>query len=288
MSPESSNPDTEPFGRDTDEAVSALLDNELAAFAADHGISESEARDRLTAWPDLESRTAELGAARAALQDTARQDPAAAASEELSELDRKRLVRNALAASSAPIPDAADSPRRGRAWQRIVAAAAAVVVVIGIGVAISRVDNSGGSDSASKSSTAGGSTAPTPRQGNLGNVGDVTSPADLRALLDPSHESAKADANRDATRTQAGGSSADLSPEAGLANGGSAAVPAPPTATADACAAQLAGTRPVVLTATGTYRGAPAVIVGINDKGRTIVFVVPPGDCTNVLTSISR
>ena len=289
-------PNAEPFGDATDEAVSALLDDELAAFAADHGISESEAMERLTAWAELESRTAELSAARAALQDTALQESEDAESDGLSELDRKRLVRNALAASSSPPAksDSADSPRRRRVSQRLLAAAAAVVVIIGIGAAISRLNDSGGNDSASKSSATGGATTPTPRQGNLGNVGDVTNAADLRALLDPKDESAKTSAPRSSQSQAADSSAGELTAGGSDSGAGStptttaAATPAPPTAAADACAAQLAGTRPVVLTATGTYRGAPAVIVGIQDKGRTILFVVPPDDCTNVLTSVSR
>ncbi len=44
----------------------------------------------------------------------------------------------------------------------------------------------------------------------------------------------------------------------------------------------------MAFTGTGTYRGTPVTIVGITEGGRTIVFVVPSTDCTNVLASISR
>jgi len=44
----------------------------------------------------------------------------------------------------------------------------------------------------------------------------------------------------------------------------------------------------VAFTGTGTYEGAPVTIIGLTERGRAIVFVVPSTDCTNVLTSISR
>jgi hypothetical protein len=54
------------------------------------------------------------------------------------------------------------------------------------------------------------------------------------------------------------------------------------------CAHQLAGSRPVTFSGTGTYRGAAVTIVGIGKGGRSIVFVVSSTDCMKVLASISR
>jgi hypothetical protein len=54
------------------------------------------------------------------------------------------------------------------------------------------------------------------------------------------------------------------------------------------CAAQLAGSRPVRFVGTGTFRGQAVVVVGLDQGGRTIAFVVPAGDCTTVLSSVSR
>jgi hypothetical protein len=55
-----------------------------------------------------------------------------------------------------------------------------------------------------------------------------------------------------------------------------------------AFSSQFAGSRPVRFVGTGTYEGQPAVVVGLDQGGRTIAFVVPVGDCTSVLTSVSR
>jgi hypothetical protein len=63
---------------------------------------------------------------------------------------------------------------------------------------------------------------------------------------------------------------------------------APPPVAPDACAAQLAGKRPVTFVGTGTYRGAPVTVIGLTERGRVIAFLVPSNDCTNVLRSVSR
>jgi hypothetical protein len=56
--------DTLPFGDATDDAVVAMLDGRLDAFAAERGITETEARERLEAWPGLGSRISTIVAAR--------------------------------------------------------------------------------------------------------------------------------------------------------------------------------------------------------------------------------
>ena len=102
-----------PFGDDTDEALSALLDGELGAFADDHGLTEAEARDRLEQWSEYPARLAALEHGRAAVGE-----PVAA----LDDLTRRRLVRTALPAADGI---GATSNRSGWSWLRISAAAAA-------------------------------------------------------------------------------------------------------------------------------------------------------------------
>jgi hypothetical protein len=56
--------DTLPFGDDTDDAVVAMLDGRLAAFATARDLTESEVRERLEGWPGLGSRISTVVAAR--------------------------------------------------------------------------------------------------------------------------------------------------------------------------------------------------------------------------------
>jgi hypothetical protein len=269
--PPSSDP---PFGADTDEAVSALLDGELGAFAADHATTEAHARTRLEAWPGFEARRTALEAASAAVATTA---PA------LDELTRRRLVANATASG----PAAAPSPRRSRVWTAVGAAAVALVVVVGIGLAIDAGDDS---SSPSDSASSAGGVTPDLR-GDIGNVGDLSGPDALRALLS-GERTAKAEAGdaRDADNTTGGGgATSDQSgnapvPATGESKARAVAPPLPP----DQCAAKLAGTRPVTFVGTGTYRGVPVTVIGLTEGGRVIAFLVPSNDCTNVLTSVSR
>jgi hypothetical protein len=253
-----------PFGDDTDEALSALLDGELAAFATERDLTEAEARAQLEGWPGSETRLAELERARAALH---------APVPELDDVTRRRLVH---AATSATAPRATSTPTRTqRSWATIVAVAAAgLLVVVGLGVAIS--SSSSGRGGNNRSSSAGGtSAAGAPLRGDVGDLGDITSPAALRALLDR-RASAESDAADSTTTAPA------PAPEASGPTDSSKLVD-PAT-----CAQTLAGTGTVTFTGTGTYRGAPVTIFGITTGGRTIVFVVSSTDCTQVLTSISR
>ena len=150
-------PPPEPLDADTDEAVSALLDGELDAFAADHGTTEAEVRARLEAWAGFDTRRVELAQARATVAT-----PTAA----LDDLTRRRLVRTASNAR----PAAVEPARRARLWSAIGVAAAAIVLVVGIGLAIDAAGNDGSRSSDSASSA--GSVAPG-LHGDIGNVGDL-------------------------------------------------------------------------------------------------------------------
>ena len=154
----------QPFGSDADEALNALLDGELAAFAEERGLTEEAARAQLEAWPDYAARLSGLEQIRGAVQ---------APIPPLDDVTRRRLVRGAVDAG----PERAATPRRSRSWAAITAVAAAgLLVVAGIGVAIS---STGGNDDSRSAKSAAA-----PLQGDVGNLGDVTSAAALRALLD--------------------------------------------------------------------------------------------------------
>jgi hypothetical protein len=261
-----------PFGADTDEAVSALLDGELAAFASDHGTTEADVRARLEAWPGFADRRAALGGADAAIATPV---PA------LDDVTRRRLVRaagDARAATAVP-------PRGGRVWKVVGAVAAALVIVVGIGLAIDAAGDGG--DRASDSAASSARTAAPDLHGDLGDVGDLSGPGALRALLtgtraEKSERTGSTSPSADATRDQSGGAPAPANAD------GFAARSSKPARSPDQCAAQLAGNRPVTFVGTGTYRGRPATVVGLTEGGRVIAFVVPSDDCTDILTSLSR
>ena len=159
-----------PFGDDTDEALNALLDGELGAFARDHGLAEAAARARLEEWPELPSRLAALEEVRATVREPV---------PPLDDLARRRLVRDALSAADGT---GVTPKRAGWSWLRISAAAAAALIVLaGIGAMLTSLGTGGESKSASEKSTA---TAGAPH-GDVGNLGNVTDQATIRALLDP-------------------------------------------------------------------------------------------------------
>lgn len=268
---DSSNLTGAPFGDDTDEALSALVDGELDAFARERGLTEDAARARLEAWPEAEARLAELDRARASMQVPV---------PELDDVTRRRLVRGASNAAPKPY---APAPR-SRSWLAIAAVAAAgLLVVIGIGVAISSMG--GGGESKSSQSAATGAAVRSPLRGDVGDLGDVTSVAALRALLDRREAAAGA-----SKRSAGNASDAAPEPERSVAGAAGTAPPGADTRTVDPrrCAFELAGSRDVTFSGTGTSRGAPVAILGVGEGGRTIVFVVSSTDCTKVLASISR
>lgn len=261
-------PPNPPFGDDTDEALSALLDGELGAFASERDLTEADARAQLDGWPGSEVRLSEMERARAALRTPV---------PELDDLTRRRLVHAATSAASerATSTNTSTDSRPRRSWAAIVAVAAAgLLVVAGIGVAVSSLSGGGGgNDSSSRAGDA--TSADAPLRGDVGNLGDITSPAALRALLDR-RASAESDAADSTTTSQ-------LPAASGQADSLKRPIVDPAT-----CAQALAGTGSLTFTGTGTYQGSPVTIFGITEGGRTIVFVVSSTDCTKVLTSISR
>jgi hypothetical protein len=270
-------PPPSPFGDDTDEALGALLDGELGAFADDHGLTEAEARDRLEQWSEYAARLAALEQGRAAVGEPV---------PPLDDLTRRQLVRNALPAADGI---GASSTRSGWSWLRISAAAAAALVVLaGLGAMLTSLGT--GNDDSAKSSTAGSAATAAVPSGDLGNLGDVSNPAAIRALVDPAahQKPTPKTGGADAQRKLSGDSSTSGGPAEDSTGSLSIAPRSDTLVDPKACAGQLAGARPVRFFATGTYQGQPVAIVGIESGGRTIAFVVPSNDCTNVLTAISR
>jgi hypothetical protein len=253
-----------PFGDATDEAVSALLDDELDDFATAHGTTPEDARRELVSWSGFETRRAELQRARDTLQTT---------SAPLDTLDRHRLVRNAAAAGPA-----AHRPRR--TWRAIAIAAAVVVVVGAAGFGLSQLGGSS-SSSSSKASKAAGSIA---SASYVGDVGEIANPEVLRQLV---------------SQQQAGlptHAQGEFAPRA--TDGARTPAPTPSTTTTDAadaaaardtatrCAKAIAGRDPVTFLAVGTYQGRAAAVVGVHRGTRTVAFVLDRSSCA-VITAAS-
>ncbi len=252
------NPTTKsgPFGEDTDEAISAWLDGELDAFAADHGCTADEARARLEASPEAVARRQRFSEVQQVVGEPV----------ELAEIDSRRLVRTALADT----PTAQRRPWRGLA---ITAVAAAAALVVGVGMISSL-----GTDNSQTATTAGAKLSPA--QGDLGYIGDVTDPENLRSLLDGGYKQQEL---LPAPSGNAGSAEDGRSIGSDQATSGGVVAAAPWN-----CADQFAAGGKEVFRATGSYEGQAAVLIGIERSGRTIVLVVAATDCQTVLTSISR
>jgi hypothetical protein len=257
-----------PFGDATDEAVSALLDDELDDFAAAHGTTVDAARRELTAWPGFDARQRELQRARRAFAS----EPV-----ELDPLARRRLVSTAVDAVPAP-PHA----RRRSPW-RLVAVAAAVVVVLGAaGFGLSRLGGGGSASSnASKAATRNGATA---SAAYVGAVGEVANTDVLRAVISQQQAGLPVHAPGEFSTPAAGTPDARRSP---AASGTTTAAEAQ-AARGDAsrCAKAVAGRDPVTFLATATYQGRPAVVVGVHRGTRTVAFVLERTSCA-VITAES-
>jgi hypothetical protein len=251
-------PTLPPFGDDTDEAVSALVDGELAAFARDHDLLEAEVHSRLERWPGLADARRALGALRDA-------PPSVDADRPLDTVTRRRLVRGAMdATASAPAPSRS-SRNRALLWTGSAAAAAAAIVglVAIVGQGSARHDAAKTSSAASEKDAAGGGSASSARY--AGDLGDVTDPASLRVALVKAAAPAAPAAGDFASRSQDQNGSPAPSPEL------------------TTCAAKTAAGRPVQFVATATYRGQRAAVVAVADGGRTAAYVTSLPECT-VLT----
>lgn len=177
----------------------------------------------------------------------------------LSDLERRRLKN---AARETPLGPAADAPpHRTRPWSRVVsvAAAAVVVVVVGAGVFAAVYNDRTGSTFSkagqaldnSARAEAGAEAKDSTAVTDLGDLGDVSDPATLRAALETTT----------ATVPEAPGGAAEQLPCLG-------------TFTASAG-------DPGVLRAhgTGTDDGVPVVILVFEDNGRTAAWVLDATDC---------
>ena len=233
-------PSRPPFGDDTDEALSALLDGELGAFAdrprhhRGRGARPARGRGRSSTPRSRRARS------RCAPRCAAPVPP-------LDDLTRRRLVRNARRRAPGRRVDTV-AARRGRG-QRIVAVAAAAVDHRArrhrVAISLDRRRRAATTERRATAAGRGRGRRPSALRGDLGDLGDVTDPAALRALLDrrepthaePTPRRARRRGHRRRRRRRAVGRSGLRSRRpVGPAR------PAATRSTPQACAAQLAGT----------------------------------------------
>jgi len=260
---------------DLDVALSADLDGELDAYAAQLGADPSELRAALDT-PAAVTRRAELDAVRRAVGDPP------SGPDELDDVTRRRLLAGAGVGAR---PDRA-RPARDRSWiLRAGAAAAVTLVVVGALYAVTRNSGDSGAKS-SESSAAGGGTAAVAVTGDLGDLGTVNAAGIgrlLRGQAPAKRPAGTPGAPADRAFTEGGDTSANAS-----SPGVSTTTVAPVAAGAvDACANQYATEGTIRFRASGAYQGRPAVVLGIDTDRRTIVFVVAADNC-EVLYSASR
>ncbi len=268
---------------DLDEAISAELDDELAPFATELGIGPAALRALMVQRPEYADRRAAIEAARRSLR---------APVDSLDDVSRARLLK-AAAITEPGTPARVGTPiRRQRALRLLGAAAAAVLVVVG-GVALLR---GGGSTSGQKSASTAGDAAKV-RSGELGNLGPLD-PRTLDSLIGGETRAPATSGDTGAASKPTSPKKSESSALRGTDAQNSAASEQPSVAAdaaasvtpeqVDACRAEYAKVGNVRFSGTGDYQGRPAVVVGIETGGRTIVFVVAATDCSEVLLSVSR
>ena len=242
---------------DLDTALSAELDGELDAYAAELGLPADDVRAAL-ATPPAVARRAQLAAA----QDALRTEPVPDA---LDDVTRRRLLAGAgVGTSRAPA-------HRDRGWLLRPAAAAAITLVVLGGLYAIFHDSGGSGGSADKSGA--GSAAAVAVTGDLGDVGTIDA-AQVEGLLQ-------------GTVTPGTGKPAPTANDAAKgADAGAASEFAP--GAVDDCATAYGDEGAIRFRGSGTYQGRPAVVLGIDTDQRTIVFVVAAADCGQVLYSASR
>ena len=275
-------PDNPSF--DLDEAISAELDNELTPYAAELGVDPATLRALMVERRGYADRLAAIETARRSLK---------APVESLDDVSRARLLRAAVITEPGTNATAGTPVRSERAW-RIMGAAAAVVIVVAGGIALTR---GGGSSSSAKSSATSGGHARV-RSGELGNLGPLD-PGKLDVLIggDPgapttpggTGAASKPTSPKEGGSSSSSGNQSQRSLAADQANPDADAAAASVTPEqVDTCRTEYAKVGTVRFSGTGDYQGRPAVVLGVETGGRTIVFVVAATDCSEVLVSVSR
>jgi hypothetical protein len=250
---------TEPLPPDVRDALlNADLDGELAGAAADHELTEEEARERLAATPGAARRRRELEVATREL-----------AVPPLSEHESRRLVRTAAAAAQ-PVP--------ARRWPGRVpwgAAAAVLALLAGAGVVTSIVaGNDRGGDRATgaltRAADSGAESATGSRSLPVEEFGgDVSDPAVLRGLISDAEAARQRSADSD-------GSDYTTSGKSSATSGRSPAPAMGPTAdrSGDLSAQAATGVDRCIAAFRQQYRAEPVALYHATDRDRPVLVAV--------------
>ena len=260
----------EPSDFDLDGAISAALDGDLDGFASDLGLDADTVRARLDTHPDASARRRALEATRAAVRQPV---------EAVDEVTRARLLTRATAPGG--LSDQAPGTRGRGAIARIAAVAAIALLVVGFGVvAITRDDTTN-----AQKAVSGASHGPV-RSGDIGDIGRIDQ-RKLDALIggSPSKTAAPSVPQPEARQSSTLQSAAADSAVPGFDPSG--ALTATPEQVAT-CRKVYAGQGKIRFTGSGAYQDRPAVVIGLANGPRTIVFVLAANNCTDVLYSVSR
>lgn len=280
-----------------DELLSAVLDGEFDAAAADLGNDLATARTAVAAHGE---RLEQLSRARDAVVDTP----------PLDEVTRRRLVSGAVIAAT----PAVHAPRRAVAVNGVVAAAAVVALLLGIGWLVVGIASWTASDQADDTAGGGGSggdaSTTALESASMLDLGDVSDADDLRRAVserlagDDSKVGYDLDESRNGKAPHDAGTATftDAPPEtesaleatttapddtatrSGADPDTSSPVAGHPATCGDRVAADLQIIDPPLLSATAEHGGRPAGVSVFEVGGRVMVVVYALDDCT-LLTS---
>lgn len=287
---------------DVDEAISALIDGELAGWANTRGIGHEAALQLLRAQPMFQERQRALEIARDAMATTERDQP--------DEVTLHRLVRNATRTI-----DNSATLRTTRAhwyqrkWLRL--AAATLVVVLGsAGVAmriwpterdatriVARPTYAGNFGEINESRVLRSYIEEDPRVEALLRTTRADSVGPPPPLATPSREATAGSgsaANEYATSTdETGGSTlgSDAVPGA-EAKAGTARSASQPSAAIERCTTKVGGRLPatstIVLVADAVLHGAPVVVTVVHSRDKLETNVLDPRSCSAIATQSQK
>ncbi len=280
---------TDPLPPDiVDELISARIDGEFERAARELELDPLDASARLEATPGVAERTRALEAARDAI----------AASVDLDELSRRRLVEHALTeAAGAKAPEfprrAAPARRDRRSWLVAGGAVAAAAAVI---VGLVAILHDGGSQNAKSSTAAAGNT-----QTTIAPPNEIDNADQLRSYVESLI--AGNQLNAPAAAPQSPASTAATPPEAlgqGRAGTATTTVPAGNPAAANGSTKQLAADCPATLGRQLRATSGPLAVRSVRHQGRraevavyaqgehTLAVVYDRNDCVPLISYLSR
>jgi len=286
--------DPGPYGADTDDAVSALIDGELAGFAADRGQDVATVQATLDAWGGLAARRARLESARHALRTPLTLD----------DPTRAAMVAAALAVEPDAAPVVPFTRNRSRRTAVLAAfGAAAAVLLIGVGVGTYVVGNR-----SNTTSTAERASTTIPANGGGQTDSGVKISPNATGLESSSSDTRSDDQSASTTAATTGRTTVPSDTDLGEVSDPKTliakvqrSIPAAPITTTPGATAVTAAPNPqvscasgslfpagsaIVLETTASFNGRTAQVIAAQLAGRTTVYVLEPTGCS-ILSAVA-